>query len=82
MIYQSREELPHDIRKQLPEKAQNLYMKAYNGAYAANENSQRPAHISLHQIANEHAWKTVKREWQKDTENSTWVSKEGGKYES
>ena len=72
MIYTSREELPDDIRQTLPQEAQNLYMKAYNAAYKANEDAHRPPHISLHQFANEHAWKAIEREWEKDTEDNVW----------
>lgn len=75
MLYKSREELPENIREALPEEAQNLYIKAYNSAYKDHQDSQRPAHVSLHQIANEQAWKVVGREWQKDTEHNVWIKK-------
>jgi cation transport regulator len=62
MQYETVKQLPVTIRDVLPEKAKEIYRKAYNQAWAKYA---RDAHGGLNQqgLAHQQAWMAVKREY-------------------
>jgi cation transport regulator len=62
MQYETVEQLPETIRDVLPEKAKELYRKAYNQAW---EEYDKEAHRGLDQqgLAHQQAWMAVKQEY-------------------
>ena len=62
MPYGTVQQLPVTIRDTLPDKAQEIYRKAYNQAW---EEYQEEAHRGLNQqgLAHQQAWMAVKQEY-------------------
>ena len=62
MQYETAKELPVTIRDVLPEKAKEIYRKAYNQAWADYD---QDAHGGLNRqgLAHQQAWMAVKREY-------------------
>lgn len=73
MPYVSVEDLPAPIQAHLPQHAQEIYVSAFNNAwatYAARGPTQRER--TAHRIA----WAAVKRKYQKSGDH--WILREGG----
>ncbi|MFO7772623.1 MAG: ChaB family protein [Dehalococcoidia bacterium] len=79
MPYGNLDELPDNVRSNLPEQAQEIYLAAYNNAaeqYADPE--KRRGQASLEEIAHKVAWAAVKQKYRKDRKSGEWVRKASG----
>jgi len=65
MPYQSNQELPDQVRDNLPEEAQTIYRKAFNSAHEQYDTEGQAAAV---------AWSAVKNAYEKN-ENGDWVKK-------
>ena len=73
MLYNSLDELPDSVRDNLPNHAQEIYMKAFNNAwdeYADPE--ERRGDASREETAHKVAWAAVKKVYEKDEESGEW----------
>ncbi len=76
MPYESLDELPESVRDNLPQHAQEIYMKAFNNAwdeYADPE--ERRGDASREETAHKVAWAAVKNVYKKDEESGEWKKK-------
>lgn len=76
MPYNSLDELPDSVRDNLPNHAQEIYMKAFNNAweeYADPE--ERRGDASREETAHKVAWAAVKNVYKKDEESGEWKKK-------
>ncbi len=76
MPYESLDELPESVRDNLPQHAQEIYMKAFNNAwdeYADPE--ERRGDASREETAHKVAWAAVKKVYEKDEESGEWTKK-------
>lgn len=76
MPYKGLDELPDSVRDNLPNHAQEIYMKAFNNAwdeYADPE--ERRGDASREETAHKVAWAAVKNVYKKDEESGEWKKK-------
>jgi len=74
MPYESRNELPENVRNALPKKAQEIYKEAYNSAWDQYEDAEdRRGDQSREETAHQIAWSAVKESYEK--ENGEWQKK-------
>jgi cation transport regulator len=74
MPYAKRSELPAGVRNNLPPKAQNIFMEAFNNAWDRYEDpSDRRGDASREETAMRIAWAAVKRTYTK--KDGEWVRK-------
>jgi cation transport regulator len=76
MPYNSLDELPDSVRDNLPNHAQEIYMKAFNNAwdeYADPEDRRGDA--SREETSHKVAWAAVKNVYKKDEESGEWKKK-------
>lgn len=76
MPYKDLDELPKSVRDNLPQHAQEIYMKAFNNAwdeYADPE--ERRGDASREETAHKVAWAAVKKVYEKDEESGRWKEK-------
>ncbi len=76
MPYESPDELPQSVRDNLPNHAQEIYMKAFNNAwdeYADPED--RRGEASREETAHKVAWAAVKKVYEKDEDSGRWKKK-------
>jgi len=74
MPYDSRNELPENVRNALPKKAQEIYKEAYNSAWDQYEDAEdRRGDQSREETAHQIAWSAVKESYEK--ENGEWQKK-------
>lgn len=75
MPYDSNEELPDNVRKNLPEHAQQIYRKAFNSAWDEYKNPEdRRGDDDREEVSHKVAWAAVKKEYHK--EGDKWVRDE------
>ncbi len=80
MPFSSSNDLPEDIRHNLPEHAQHTFIKTFNNACTEYEDPKnRRTDESLEKVAFKVAWSTVKREYEK-SDDDKWHPK--GKLQS
>ena len=66
-------ELPPGIRRLLPRHAQEIYMAAYNNAWAEYQDPmKRRGNANAEEVARKVAWAAVKKEFAKDPESGKW----------
>ena len=74
MPYDTLNDLPDAVKRNLPKHAQDIYRKAYNSAWAEYKDPEdRQGKTSREQTAHRVAWAAVKRKYQK--EDDKWVRK-------
>ena len=76
MPYNSLDELPDSVRDNLPNHAQEIYMKAFSNAwdeYADPE--ERRGDASREETAHKVAWAAVKNVYKKGEESGEWKKK-------
>lgn len=74
MPYDKVGDLPESVKENLPRKAQEIFMKAYNNAWKQYKNPEdRRGDASREEVSNKVAWSAVKKEYKK--EGSNWVKK-------
>lgn len=72
MPYRSNRELPERVRGVLPERAQDIYRKAYNSAWAEyRDPSKRRGGASREETAHRVAWAAVGNQYEK--RGDRWV---------
>jgi len=73
MPYDSISELPKSVRN-LPKRAKEIYMKAFNSAWNTNAGSaDTGGESALEELSRDAAWSAVKQEYEKDEETGEWV---------
>ncbi len=76
MPYDSTDELPAAVRRNLPEHAREIFLSAFNNAHKQYKDpKKRKGNASLEETANRVAWAAVKQEYEKDKETGEWVKK-------
>jgi cation transport regulator len=77
MPYDEIDELPEQVRFNLPRDAQNIFMKAYNSAWDQYKDpKKRRGSESRGEVANKVAWSAVKKQYDKDPISGDWKKKE------
>jgi len=72
MPYRTTGDLPARVRDHLPAHAQEIFLEAYNSAYAEYADPhRRRAGASLEETANRIAWAAVKRKYAKNGDSWT-----------
>lgn len=75
MPYNKRDELPKQVKDNLPPKAQDIFMKAFNSAWRRYKNpDDRYGNASRETVSQKVAWSAVKNSYEKN-ESGTWVKK-------
>ena len=73
MPYDSINELPEGVRNNLPEHAQEIYLKAYNNAWNEyKEASARRGNASREETAHKVAWAAVEKLYRKNAQTGNW----------
>lgn len=71
--YDKTSELPDSVRNNLPEKAQEIYMNAFNNAWDQYKDpSERKGSASREETAHKVAWSAVKKEYKKNKNTGKW----------
>ncbi len=69
MPAKTKKELPKGVKGALPDKAQEIYRKAYNKAYDEYEDtSKRRGSVSREETASKVAWSAVKGKYEKSND--------------
>jgi cation transport regulator len=77
MPYEQLQDLPDNVRDNLPEHAQEIYRAAYNSAWEQyDEPEERRGDASREETAHRVAWAAVKRVYEKDEQSGEWQKKE------
>ena len=75
MPYEKLEALPDSVRNNLPEHAQEIYMKVFNNAWEEySDPEERRGASSREEAAHKVVWAALKKEYKKDT-SGKWVKK-------
>jgi cation transport regulator len=74
MRYESISDLPETLRDVLPERAQEVYLEAYQKSYDEYE-EERGGQASRESVAHRDAMAAVKREYVHDEERGKWYRK-------
>ena len=75
MPYDNPRQLPDSIRKNLPEHAQDIFVKAFNNAWEQyREPGDRHGDSTREETAHKVAWTAVKQVYEKD--GDTWIRKD------
>lgn len=75
MPYQRRTNLPDSVKENLPARAQEIYLKAFNSAWDEYEDPQdRRSNAGREEVAHKVAWSAVKNQYEK-TEGGNWIRK-------
>ena len=64
MTYDSTDDLPGELREQLPPAAQELFVEAYNAAYAEYSDPDVDTDDDPADLAREDAWDAVEEEYE------------------
>jgi cation transport regulator len=77
MPYQLIEDLPDRVRDNLPQRAQEIYLEAFNSAWDQyDEPEERRGGASREETAHKVAWAAVKKVYEKDEQSGVWKRKE------
>ena len=76
MPYDSKSELPENVRDSLPEHAQEIYREAFNSAWEQySDPEDRRGDESREATAHQVAWSAVKEAYEKDEDSGGWRKK-------
>ena len=76
MPYKNVSDLPDRVRDNLPEHAQEIYMKAFNSAWDEYKDpDERRGDDTREETAHKVAWNAVKKVYEKDDESGRWNKK-------
>jgi cation transport regulator len=76
MPYQSKSELPDNVKNVLPAHAQEIYMEAFNSAWQEYDKpAERRGDSSREETAHRVAWSAVKNKYEKDEATGKWKEK-------
>ena len=74
MPYKKKEELPKQVKDNLPQEAQKIFKEAYNNAWDQYKDSgKRRGNESREEAANKVAWAAVKKKFKKQDDD--WVKR-------
>ncbi|WP_417459981.1 ChaB family protein [Kordiimonas sp.] len=74
MPYNSRSDLPDQVKDNLPTQAQEIYMAAYNSAWETYKDPEdRDGDASREEVSHKVAWAAVKEKYEKN--NGNWQKK-------
>jgi cation transport regulator len=74
MPYKGLDDLPDQVKSNLPKHAQEIYKEAFNNAWEEyKESKDRKGDASREEVAHKVAWAAVKRKYQK--KDDSWVKK-------
>ncbi len=74
MSYNNLSELPESVRNNLPEHAQEIYLAAFNSAWAQYKDpGDRKGDDDRETVAHKVAWSAVKEKYEK--QNNRWTEK-------
>jgi cation transport regulator len=77
MPYDKKSELPDSVRDNLPDRAQEIYRKAYNNAWETYKDpDKRRGDADREETAHRVAWAAVKKEFEKDEDSGEWKPKD------
>lgn len=77
MPYSTQSDLPDNVRKVLPNHAQEIFKEAFNSAYEQYKDPEdRQGGDSREDVARKVAWHAVKQKYEKGSDDK-WHSKEG-----
>ena len=71
MEYETKSDLPETLREVLPDNAQEIFLQAYQEAWADYEEGER-GEMSRSTVANQHAWAALKNQYIQDKKSGTW----------
>lgn len=75
MPYKTREDLPEQVRDNLPAHAQDIYKEAFNSAWDQYADpSERDGDADREEVAHRVAWSAVKKKYEKG-EDGAWHAK-------
>ena len=78
MPYKRIDDLPDSVRNHLPEHAQEIYLEAFNHAWAEYADpKKRRDDSSREEVTHRVAWAAVKKQYEKDEKTGTWKKKSG-----
>ena len=73
MPYTTITDLPESVRKNLPEHAQEIYLKAFNNAWEQYKDPKARRGKETHEEASHKvAWAAVKQAYEKDEKSGKW----------
>ncbi len=76
MPYDTVDDLPDPVRRNLPEHAQHIFLNAYNNAWEEYGDPQkRRGGSSREEVARRVAWAAVKKEYAKNEQTGRWDKK-------
>lgn len=76
MPYESKLDLPENVKNVLPDHAQEIYLEAYNSAWDQYDKpEERRGDSSREETAHRVAWAAVKNKYVKDEESGKWKEK-------
>lgn len=76
MPYNSKAELPENVKNVLPAHAQEIYVEAYNSAWEQyDQPEERRGDSSREETAHRVAWAAVKNKYEKDEGTGKWKEK-------
>lgn len=76
MPYDSLHDLPENVRNNLPQHAQEIYLEAYNNAWEEYKDPEaRRDDASREEVAHRVAWAAVKKVYKKNKETKRWEHK-------
>ena len=70
MRYESQSDLPPTIRDVLPERAQELYLEAYNQGW--DEYDENQGYLTRDGVAHQRGWTAVRHEYVQDQGTGLW----------
>jgi cation transport regulator len=74
--YKSISDLPARVRENLPEHAQEIYLKSFNKAWDEYANpEERRGDASREETAHKVAWSAVEKTYEKDSRSGRWKKK-------
>lgn len=76
MPYKSNNDLPVQVKDNLPDHAQDIYREAYNSAWQEYKTpSERRGDADREETAHKVAWSAVKQKYTKDDKDNKWHKK-------
>ncbi len=79
MPYKNVSDLPDSVKDNLPTHAQEIYLAAFNNAWAEYDQPQeRRGNETREEVARKVAWAAVKKKYEKDENSGKWKLKNVG----
>jgi cation transport regulator len=77
MPFNENQDLPDNVRDNLPEHAQSIYREAFNSAWQDYKNpADRRGDDSREEVAHKVAWAAVKNKYKKNKQTGDWEEKD------